>query len=268
MRIWVEERINVYFNEATGGRYVPRAVLMDLEPGDGFETLHNCCSKYVPHIISRIQHDVEQHILILPKHRFQWRKSTHFAFNTLLAGIKFDSLAGTMDSVRAGPFGQLFRPDNFVFGQTGWWRDVALQSVSIGNFFAPRIMQSQIGIVLPNVWSYEVELPYDWIPVFELSGRCGQQLGKGKVVFVVSVLYDFSWVCSWKTLSGSLHRRCWVDWLSTWCCPKRSRGMRLMLVLNSIVVTATLPNRSKQLFQTLFLLQYCDSIVYYSNAKD
>ena len=44
------ERINVYYNEATGGRYVPRAVLMDLEPG-------------------------------------------------------------TMDSVRAGPFGQLFRPD-------------------------------------------------------------------------------------------------------------------------------------------------------------
>ena len=26
---------------------------------------------------------------------------------------------GTMDAVRAGPFGQLFRPDNFVFGQTG-----------------------------------------------------------------------------------------------------------------------------------------------------
>ena len=24
-----------------------------------------------------------------------------------------------MDAVRAGPFGQLFRPDNFVFGQTG-----------------------------------------------------------------------------------------------------------------------------------------------------
>ena len=49
------ERINVYFNEATGGRYVPRAVLMDLEPG-------------------------------------------------------------TMDSVRAGPFGQLFRPDNLKLG--------------------------------------------------------------------------------------------------------------------------------------------------------
>jgi len=59
------ERINVYYNEATGGRYVPRAILMDLEPG-------------------------------------------------------------TMDSVRAGPFGQLFRPDNFVFGQTGAGKNLNL----------------------------------------------------------------------------------------------------------------------------------------------
>ncbi|XP_008680215.1 tubulin beta-7 chain-like, partial [Zea mays] len=48
------ERINVYYNEASGGRFVPRAVLMDLEPD-------------------------------------------------------------TMDSMRSGPFGQIFRPDNFVF---------------------------------------------------------------------------------------------------------------------------------------------------------
>jgi len=52
------ERINVYYNEATGGRYVPRCILMDLEPG-------------------------------------------------------------TMDSVRAGSYGNIFRPDNFVFGQSG-----------------------------------------------------------------------------------------------------------------------------------------------------
>uniref|UniRef100_A0A8D3B5F8 Tubulin/FtsZ GTPase domain-containing protein n=1 Tax=Scophthalmus maximus TaxID=52904 RepID=A0A8D3B5F8_SCOMX len=50
------DRINVYYNEASGGKYVPRAVLVDLEPG-------------------------------------------------------------TMDSVRSGPFGQIFRPDNFVFGK-------------------------------------------------------------------------------------------------------------------------------------------------------
>jgi tubulin beta len=52
------ERINVYYSEATGGRYVPRAISMDLEPG-------------------------------------------------------------VMDSIRASPFGQLFRPDNFIFGYSG-----------------------------------------------------------------------------------------------------------------------------------------------------
>ena len=52
------ERVNVYYNEASCGRFVPRAVLMDLEPG-------------------------------------------------------------TMDSVRSGTYGQIFRPDNFVFGQSG-----------------------------------------------------------------------------------------------------------------------------------------------------
>lgn len=52
------ERINVYYNEVNGGKYVPRAVLVDLEPG-------------------------------------------------------------TMNSVRSGPFGKIFRPDYFVFGQSG-----------------------------------------------------------------------------------------------------------------------------------------------------
>lgn len=58
------ERINVYYNEgqgtskADGYKYVPRAVLLDLEPG-------------------------------------------------------------TMDSIKSGPYGALFRPDNFVFGQSG-----------------------------------------------------------------------------------------------------------------------------------------------------
>merc|ERR1712209_319517 len=44
----------------------------------------------------------------------------------LVSGGKFvprsilvDLEPGTMDSVRSGPFGQIFRPDNFVFGQSG-----------------------------------------------------------------------------------------------------------------------------------------------------
>ncbi|XP_067618333.1 tubulin beta-1 chain-like isoform X2 [Eurosta solidaginis] len=52
------ERIDVYYNEASSGKYVPRAVLIDLEPG-------------------------------------------------------------TMDAVRQSPMGMLFRPDSFVFGQSG-----------------------------------------------------------------------------------------------------------------------------------------------------
>ena len=51
------ERVNVYYNEASSGKYVPRAVLIDLEPG-------------------------------------------------------------TMDAVRSGPYGELFRPDSFVFRKT------------------------------------------------------------------------------------------------------------------------------------------------------
>jgi tubulin beta len=52
------ERMSVYFNEVSNGRYVPRAVLVDLEPG-------------------------------------------------------------TLDAARSGPYGEMFRPDNFIFGQTG-----------------------------------------------------------------------------------------------------------------------------------------------------
>lgn len=37
----------------------------------------------------------------------------------LFRAVLVDLEPGTMDSVRAGPFGQLFRPDNFVFGKNG-----------------------------------------------------------------------------------------------------------------------------------------------------
>ena len=56
--IFFEERINVYFNEATGGRYVPRAVLMDLEPGGGFA---DCVMSTVQNLSTPLQHDVEEH---------------------------------------------------------------------------------------------------------------------------------------------------------------------------------------------------------------
>lgn len=36
---------------------------------------------------------------------------------------------GTMDSVRSGPYGQVFRPDNFIFGQ--------VRNVSRGSYIIP-----------------------------------------------------------------------------------------------------------------------------------
>ncbi|KAF4092206.1 hypothetical protein AMELA_G00018300 [Ameiurus melas] len=33
--------------------------------------------------------------------------------------VLVDLEPGTMDSMRSGPFGQIFRPDDFVFGQSG-----------------------------------------------------------------------------------------------------------------------------------------------------
>lgn len=67
------ERIDVYYTEVNGSKYVPRAVLIDLEPG-------------------------------------------------------------TMDSVRMSPYGQLFRPDNYVFGQSGAGLLIPLANYNIFTF--------------------------------------------------------------------------------------------------------------------------------------
>jgi len=90
----------IIFNFLLGGKYVPRAVLIDLEPG-------------------------------------------------------------TMDSVRSGPFGQLFRPDNYVFGQNG--AGMYLSMAILYNFLAWRYPN------LPpcyHMWIYYINLilsQYGWI---------------------------------------------------------------------------------------------------------
>ena len=53
-----------------------------------------------------------------------WSLAVSGIFLSLFSGGKYvpravlvDLEPGTMDSVRSGPFGQIFRPDNFVFGR-------------------------------------------------------------------------------------------------------------------------------------------------------
>ena len=56
-------------------------------------------------------HNLRLKMYFSPKLRFHAQR--------MQLSTRQDLEPGTMDSVRAGPFGQLFRPDNFVFGQTG-----------------------------------------------------------------------------------------------------------------------------------------------------
>ncbi|KAL7486313.1 hypothetical protein ACHAW6_011901 [Cyclotella cf. meneghiniana] len=113
------ERINVYFNEATGGRYVPRAVLMDLEPG-------------------------------------------------------------TMDSVRAGPFGQLFRPDNFVFGQTGAGNNWAKGHYTEG----AELIDSVLDVVRKEAESC------DCMQGFQLTHSMGGGTGAGMGTLLISKIRE------------------------------------------------------------------------------
>ncbi|XP_063485807.1 tubulin beta-8 chain-like isoform X11 [Symphalangus syndactylus] len=100
------ERINVYYNEASGGRYVPRAVLMDLEPG-------------------------------------------------------------TMDSVRSGPFGQIFRPDNFIFGQCGAGNNWAKGHYTEGAELMESVMdvvRKEVDEQMFNIQDKNSSYFADWLP--------------------------------------------------------------------------------------------------------
>ncbi|XP_048414747.1 tubulin beta chain-like isoform X6 [Stegostoma tigrinum] len=113
------ERINVYYNEATGGKYVPRAVLMDLEPG-------------------------------------------------------------TMDSVRSGPFGQIFRPDNFVFGQSGAGNNWAKGHYTEG----AELVDSVLDVVRKEAESC------DCLQGFQLTHSLGGGTGAGMGTLLISKIRE------------------------------------------------------------------------------
>merc|ERR1719446_583495 len=68
---------------------------------------------------------------------------------------------GTMDSVRSGPFGQIFRPDNFVFGQTGSGMGTLMIS-KIREEYPDRMMLTYSVFPSPKVSDTVVE-PYNTI---------------------------------------------------------------------------------------------------------
>ncbi|XP_072096682.1 tubulin beta-4B chain-like isoform X1 [Mobula birostris] len=148
------ERINVYYNEATGGKYVPRAVLMDLEPGtmdsvrsgpfgqifrpDNFvfgqsgagnnwaKGHYTEGAELVDSVLDVFWEVISDEHGIDPAGAYHGDSDLQLErinvyYNEATGGkyvpraILMDLEPGTMDSVRSGPFGQIFRPDNFVF---------------------------------------------------------------------------------------------------------------------------------------------------------
>ncbi|VDK85721.1 unnamed protein product [Dibothriocephalus latus] len=113
------ERINVYYSEAAGGKYVPRCILIDLEPG-------------------------------------------------------------TMDSVRAGPLGGLFRPDNFIFGQSGAGNNWAKGHYTEGAELVDSVL---------DVLRKEVEA-CDCLQGFQLCHSLGGGTGSGMGTLLVSKMRE------------------------------------------------------------------------------
>ncbi|VDM22231.1 unnamed protein product [Wuchereria bancrofti] len=113
------ERINVYYNEASNGRYVPRTVLVDLEPG-------------------------------------------------------------TMDSVRNSPYGKLFRPDNFVFGQSGAGNNWAKGHYTEG----AELIDSVLDVVRKEVEGC------DCLQGFQLTHSLGGGTGSGMGTLMISKIRE------------------------------------------------------------------------------
>jgi tubulin beta len=113
------ERINVYFNEGMGGRYVPRAVLTDLEPG-------------------------------------------------------------TMASIREGAIGSIFKPDNFVNGQSGAGNNWAKGHYTEGAELVDGIM---------DVCRKEAE-GCDMLQGFQITHSMGGGTGAGMGTLLVSKIRE------------------------------------------------------------------------------
>uniref|UniRef100_A0AAG5D109 Tubulin beta chain n=1 Tax=Anopheles atroparvus TaxID=41427 RepID=A0AAG5D109_ANOAO len=113
------ERIDVYYTEVNGNRYVPRAVLVDLEPG-------------------------------------------------------------TMDSVRQCPYGALFRPDNFVYGQSGAGNNWAKGHYTEGAELVDRVL---------DVIRKESE-NCDCLQGFQLAHSLGGGTGSGMGTLLISKIRE------------------------------------------------------------------------------
>jgi len=113
------ERIDVYFNEASGGKYVPRSILVDLEPG-------------------------------------------------------------VLDTIKNGPMGTIFRPDNFVHAQSGAGNNWAKGHYTEG----AELVESVLDVVRKEAEGS------DCMQGFQLAHSLGGGTGSGMGTLLISKLKE------------------------------------------------------------------------------
>jgi tubulin beta len=85
-----------------------------------------------------------------------------------------------MDSVRAGPYGQLFRPDNFVFGQSGAGNNWAKGHYTEG----AELVDSVLDVVRKEAESC------DCLQGFQITHSLGGGTGSGMGTLLISKIRE------------------------------------------------------------------------------
>ena len=85
-----------------------------------------------------------------------------------------------MDSVRSGPFGQIFRPDNFVFGQSGAGNNWAKGHYTEG----AELVDSVLDVVRKEAESC------DCLQGFQLTHSLGGGTGSGMGTLLISKIRE------------------------------------------------------------------------------
>ena len=94
--------------------------------------------------------------------------------------ILVDLQPGTMDAVRSGPFGQLFRPDNFIFGQSGAGNNWAKGHYTEG----AELIDSVLDVVRKEAESC------DCLQGFQLNHSLGGGSGSGMGTLLISKIRE------------------------------------------------------------------------------
>jgi hypothetical protein len=105
---------------------------------------------------------------------------TSFVVVAVPRAVLMDLEPGTMDSVRAGPFGQLFRPDNFVFGQTGAGNNWAKGHYTEG----AELIDSVLDVVRKEAESS------DCLQGFQITHSLGGGTGSGMGTLLISKIRE------------------------------------------------------------------------------